>query len=411
MAETPRALELPADQALGHHEEHFWPSDPTAYGPRGQRGGLYRPFVPARIATRDFSLSGSAVAAVVSAAQALEQLDRKPPRVATMAALARNLLRSESAASSRIEGVQISHKRLARAAYQQAKGRRDARAAEVLGNVSAMERAIELGSSRTRSSLADVLDVHRTLLRFTEDSQIAGVLRDKQNWIGGNDYNPVGATYVPPPPGYVPDLVEDLCEFIERDDLAPIAQAAIVHAQFENIHPFADGNGRTGRALIYTVLRRRGEIRNYIPPISLVLASEPKGYIEGLGAYSTGDVSFWCERFAYATARAARGAEELADAIEDRQTAWLERLSQPRKDSAVRQLVGALPAQPVIDVPAAQALTGKSHVAVGSALRQLEEAGVIKRLNERKWGRVWECEELFGLVERVERSLGTPGSG
>lgn len=402
MAETTAALD-----ALGHHEEHFWPSDPTAYGPRGQRGGLYRPFVPAPIAKREFPLSGTAVAAIVTAAQALEHLDNKPPRVATMGALARNLLRSESAASSRIEGIRISHKRLARAAYEQGKGRQDPRAAEVLGNVSAMERAIELGSSAAPFSVADIEDIHRTLLRFTEDSHLAGAIRDKQNWIGGNDYNPIEATYVPPPPGYVRDLLEDLCEFVERDDLAPIAQAAIAHAQFENIHPFVDGNGRTGRALIYSVLRRRGEVQNYIPPVSLVLASEPKGYVGGLGAYSTGDVSHWCQRFAGATARAARGAEELADAIEERQTSWLERLGQPRRDSAARQLIGALPAQPVIDVSVAQALTGKSHVAVGSALQQLEAAGIIKRLSERRWGRVWECDELLTLVDRVEKRLAT----
>jgi len=325
-----------------------------------------------------------------------------------MGALARNLLRSESAASSRIEGVRISHKRLARATYQQDKGQPDPQAAEVLGNVSAMERAVELGNAAERFEVADIRDIHRTLLRFTDDRYLAGVVRDKQNWIGGNDYNPVGATYVPPPPEYVDGLLQDLSEFIERRDLAPVAQAAIAHAQFENIHPFIDGNGRTGRALIYTVLRRRGEVRNYIPPISLVLASEPKSYVGGLGAYSIGDVSRWCERFADATVRAAQGAERLAEAIEERQVEWLERLGHPRSDSAARQLISALPAQPVIDVPVAQALTGKSHVAVGNALQQLEAAGIINKLNERKWGRVWECDELLTLVDQVEKSLATP---
>jgi Fic family protein len=393
---------------LGHHEERFWPADRGAYGHRGQRGGMYRTFVPDRIARRAFPLGGEAVKAVAEAARALEHLDNKPPRVATLDALARNLLRSESVASSRIEGVHISHKRLARAAYQEGKGRRDRRAVEVLGNVEAMERAIELGARAETFTVADIQDIHRTLLRFTEDAEIAGVLRDKQNWIGGNDYNPVGATYVPPPHEHVLGLLEDLCEFIERDDLAPIAQATIVHAQFENIHPFADGNGRTGRALIYTALRRRGEIENYIPPISLVLAATPKAYIGGLGAYSEGKVSLWCGRFADATARAAQAAESLAEAIEERQTAWLERLGKPRKDSAVRQLVSALPAQPVIDVPVAQQLTGKSHVAAGAALRQLEEAGILHRLNEKKWGRLWECTELFDLVGSVEKALSTP---
>jgi Fic family protein len=278
----------------------------------------------------------------------------------------------------------------------------------VLGNVEAMKRAIELGSSQSKFSVSDVEDVHRTLLRFTADRKIAGVIRDEQNWIGGNDFNPIGATYVPPPPEAVPKLLGDFCKLISRDDLAPVAQAAIAHAQFENIHPFADGNGRVGRALVYSVLRRRGEIERYIPPISLVLAAEQRNYIGGLGAYSQGDVSDWCTTFADATGRAAREAERLAAKIEDRQDAWLERLGQPRKDSAARQLVGSIPEQPVIDVAAARALTGKSHVAVQAALKRLEDAGILKRLNERKWGRVWECTELLDLVEAFEKSVSVP---
>lgn len=393
---------------LGHHEERFWPADRTA-PTGGQRGGVYEVFIPDLITERTFTLTGEAVAAIAAATKALGHLNDTRPQLTSLAALARNLLRSESAASSRIEGVLISHKRLARAAYARADARcDDNRAAEVLGNVEAMERAIELGGTTEPFTVADIQDIHRTLLRFTEDRRFAGVIRATQSWIGGNDHHPIGAAYVGPPHEQVPKLLEDLCRFIARTDIAAVAQAAIAHAQFENIHPFVDGNGRTGRALIYTILRRRGEISNYIPPVSLVLGSEPKNYVGGLGAYSHGDVGRWCERFAHATTRAASGAEQLAQAIEVRQTAWLQRLREPRKDAAVRQLVGILPAQPVIDVPAAQRLTGKSHVAVGNAIAQLEQAGILQRLNERKWGRVWECGELLTLVENFEKSISTP---
>lgn len=218
--------------------------------------------------------------AAAEATRALQHLEASPPRVATLVALAQNLLRSESVASSRIEVVHLSHKRLARAAYQADEGQWDRRAAEVLGNVEAMKRAIELGTAGSPLTVADIEDIHRTLLRITEDTEIAGVVRTTQNWIGGNDYNPVGASYVPPRPEHVP-LLEDLCAFVNRVDLAPIVQAGIAHAQFETIHPFADGNGRVGRALIYTVLRRRGEIPRYIPPISLILAAQPQSYIAG----------------------------------------------------------------------------------------------------------------------------------
>lgn len=105
--------------------------------------------------------------------------------------------------------------------------------------------------------------------------------------------------------------------------------------------------------------------------------------------------------------RAAIQAEQLADRIEQRQSAWLDRLGRPRRDAAVRQLVSVLPQQPVIDVATAQRLTGKSHVAVGRALQQLERTGVLNRLSERKWGRVWECDELFALVESFEKSVRT----
>ena len=399
---------LPADP-LGHTEKRLWPADPGAYGGRkARRPGAYEVFIPDDISGRDFALDGDAVAAVSEATRALQHLEASPPRIATLGALAQNLLRSESVASSRIEGVHLSHKRLARAAYQAARGQRDPRAAEVLGNVEAMKHAIEIGTAGKPLTTSDIEDTHRTLLRFTEDTDIAGIVRESQNWIGGNDYNPIGAAYVPPPPEYVRPLLDDLCAFATRTDLAPIVQAGIAHAQFESIHPFADGNGRVGRALIYTVLRRRGEIPNYVPPISLILAAEPMGYVGGLTWYREGGVSAWMAQFADATARAATEAERLADEIEQLQSTWLDDLGQPRRDAAVRQLISALPQQPVIDVAVAQALTGKSHVAVGKALQELERAGILHRLNERKWGRVWECDQLLNLVDAFENGVRVP---
>jgi Fic family protein len=395
---------------LGHTEKRLWPADPGAYGGRkARRPGAYEVFIPDEISGRDFALDGDAVAAVTEATRALQHLEASPPRIATLGALAQNLLRSESVASSRIEGVHLSHKRLARAAYQADRGQRDRRAAEVLGNVEAMKHAIEIGTAGKPLMTSDIEDIHRTLLRFTEDTDIAGVVRESQNWIGGNDYNPIGAAYVPPPPEYVRPLLDDVCAFATRTDLAPIVQAGIVHAQFETIHPFADGNGRVGRALIYAILRRRGEIPNYVPPISLILAAEPKGYVGGLTWYREGGVSSWIAQFADATARAATEAERLADATQQLQSTWLEDLGQPRRDAAVRQLISALPGQPVVDVAVAQTLTGKSHVAVGKALQELERAGILQRLNERKWGRVWGCDQLLNLVDAFEKSVRVPG--
>ena len=165
----PAPTKTPATRPLGHHEHRYWPADRAA-PPGGQRGGAYEVFVPDPIATREFALDGEAVGAVAEATKALGHLNHARPQLASLAALARNLLRAESAASSRIEGVEISHKRLARAAYARDGQRRgDNRAAEVLGNVEAMERAIDLGTNAEPFTIAGVQDIHRKLLRFTDD--------------------------------------------------------------------------------------------------------------------------------------------------------------------------------------------------------------------------------------------------
>jgi len=118
-----------------------------------------------------------------------------------------------------------------------------------------------------------LLDFHQRLLAGTRLDAHAGAIRQEQNWIGGSSYNPCSAAFVPPPPEYVPDLLDDLCQFCNSDDIPAVAQAAIAHAQFDTIHPFVDGNGRTGRALIHLVLRRRGLATRVLPPVSLVLAT------------------------------------------------------------------------------------------------------------------------------------------
>ncbi len=397
-------------EPLGSHKKLLWEARPGAEGGRkARRAGTYEAFIPAEIANRRFALDEDVVAQIASATKALAHLNSTSLRRTSLSALADALMRSESVASSWIEGIAVSQKRLARAAFRASAGvDRDTKAAEILGNVEAMKRAIELGAGEDRISVDDIREIHRILLRYAADRRIAGVIRERQNWIGTNPYTPLGADYVPPPPEYVVPLLEDLCRFLAREDLAPIAQAAVAHAQFENIHPFADGNGRIGRTLIHIVLRRGGEAVNFIPPISLVLAATQKSYVAGFGDFSRGDVSGWCDLFAAATRRSAVEAERMAAQIDDLQFVWLERLGNPRSDAAVHRLIAQLPAQPVMDVATGRRLTGKSGEAVRNALAQLEKAGIMRPLNERKWGRVWECRELLDLIESFEESARRP---
>src|SRR6185295_19230001 len=146
-----------------------------------------------------------------------------------------------------------------------------------------------------------------------------GRVRDVQNWIGGSSFNPCSAAFVPPPPESVEELLEDLCAFVNDDGMPPVAQAALAHAQFETIHPFTDGNGRTGRALIHVILRRRGVAPRLLPPVSLVLATWSSSYIQALtatryrGRADSADanqgINEWIALFAAACRRAVDEAE------------------------------------------------------------------------------------------------------
>lgn len=175
-------------------------------------------------------------------------------------ALARILLRAESVASSRIEGLRIGARRILRAEVEQnvAGTDSDLTAREVLANIRAMDYGIQQIAPGKPITLELILEIHKQLLTGSELSTQGGRLREEQNWIGGSDYNPCTADFVPPKWELVAQLMEDLVVFCNDDGLPAIAQAAIAHAQFETIHPFVDGNGRTGRVLIQLILRRRG---------------------------------------------------------------------------------------------------------------------------------------------------------
>jgi len=310
-------------------------------------------------------------------------------------------------ASSRIEGLVLSQRRLARAEVE-ADATRDETARSVLGNVAAMEEAVELGTRSRPLRLKDILAVHRTLMLATTTPQIAGAIRTGQSWIGGNAFNPGRATFVPPPPARVPPLMDDLVVFMNREDLSPVVQAAIAHAQFETIHPFADGNGRVGRALIHVVLRRRGLAPRYVPPVSLVLAADARSYVSGLVAFREGRPGEWIALFAWAIERAAARANDLATRLAELQEGWRARAGRPRRHSSVEALIVALPAHPILTVATGQKLLGRSKQAVNQAIAVLTGSGVLRPLTLARRNRAWEARELFDLMDDVEGTLALP---
>jgi Fic family protein len=326
--------------------------------------------------------------------------------------LARLLLRTESIASSKVEGLQVDARDLARAeARVETGGKAGPTAREILANIDAMELAIDEASSASRVTVSDVVEIHRALLAGAPNSHLAGMVRSTQNWIGGNDYNPCGASFVPPPPEHVQPLLDDLCEAVNEDDLPPIVQAALIHAQFETIHPFADGNGRTGRALIHVILRRRGLAPAYVPPISVVLAADKSRYINGLTRFRDDDVDGWLVDFAAAAAQGAQLAESYLGAVERLQEHWRQQVRDamnPRSDAAVWRLIDVLPAHPVVTLPVAVAAIARTKAVVNQALDQLERAGVLARMSGGERNRSWEATGLLDLLAGLENGMSPP---
>jgi len=395
---------------MPRRETRRWEASPDAYGGRAARRSFaYEVFIPDRIVALDESLPTTVMAKVSEADRAIQSLNQ-PFLAHQLGALGPRLLRAESIASSWIEGLQISQRRLARAEAGGEEAKDDT-ARAVLGNIAAMEQLVDMASKGHPLRLKDLLRVHKTLMDLTPNPFGSGALRKTQNWIGKNPYSPDRADHVPPPPEYVPDLVEDLLAFVNREDLSPVFQSAVAHAQFEAIHPFADGNGRTGRALIHFILRRRGLAPRFVPPISLVLATHRDAYIQGLGRYINGGKAGlvdWLDTFGWAIHKASKHSEKLADAVVKLQNAWRERAGHPRADSSAEALIANLPARPILTSALAAALTGRTPQAINAAFLELETAGVLKSVSTGPRRRAFEAPDLLKLVNAFEHELAVP---
>lgn len=221
----------------GRYVSRRWAYDPTLYAPsRYRKACAYDAFVPDPVAEFNDPVPAE-LAGVVSDAEAAVRVLNEAARPA-LKPLMRFLLRTESIASSKVEGLQVDARSLARAEAKVDSGRSiGPLVTEVLSNIDAMELSVEETSAADAITTERIVAIHYELMRNAPNARIAGKVRTVQNWIGGNDYNPCGASYVPPPPEDVVPLLEDLCELCNGEHLPPLIQAAVAHAQFETIHP------------------------------------------------------------------------------------------------------------------------------------------------------------------------------
>lgn len=398
-----------------------WPGNPSALSRRGREPCDYEAYCPDPLASRKILLDGDVAADVAAAEAAIVRLDRDAAALADTEALARLLLRAESVASSRIEGLEVGARKLLRVEAARMFGDerpRDVTAEDVLGNIDAMNGAIRDMEPDGEITLQVLLDFHSRLLAGTRHEAYAGKLRDRQNWIGGSEYNPCTAAFVPPPPELVPGLLDDLCAFCDDDSLPAVAQAALAHAQFETIHPFADGNGRTGRGLIHLIFRRRGLSARVLPPVSLVLATWAREYVSGLsatqylgpqdGPEAHAGLNRWIGSFAGACARAVEDAGFFESRVREIETRWRAKVGKIRQDSATDRLLSALPGAPLVTVNGVVDLIDRSFPSSSEAVFRLVEAGILSQVSIGKRNRAFEARDIVDAFTDLERQLASP---
>lgn len=381
-------------------DEHRWDPPPARVGPtRAERsavGRTYRAAVPATIAHRDVHVSARVTAQAEEAVAEIRAFDAET--ASELASLDAILLRSESASSSQIEQLTASARAVAEAEITHL-GR--GKAAIIAANSEAMVAAIELAD---RLDPEAILRMQEVLLGQSAPHLVGW--RREAVWIGPGGSTPVTADFVPPHHSRIPAAIEDLVRFCARDDLPVLAQAALAHAQFETIHPFLDGNGRTGRALVHALLRAKGITRHVTVPVSGGLLHERERYIEALGAYRDGDVGPIVSAFALAGLRAVQHGRTMRTRLAAVRSAWATRM-RARSDSSVWRLLDLVIARPVIDAATAARHLGIAETNVHRHLKALTEAGILVSASHHRSRRtLWRAPEILGVLDAYARDVG-----
>ena len=362
--------------------------------------------LPPHIADTKLLVDAALAADMESAMREIAALDNS--HGPNLQALGTLLLRTESVASSKIELVEAGLDDYARALHGI---KTNSSAVSMVAATEALDAMITSVEERRRVELDAITAAHKALMCGEPvEADRAGKLREEQNWIGGSDHSPRGALYIPPPWEAVRAYLDDLLTFANRDDLPVLVQAAITHAQFESIHPFTDGNGRIGRALINTVLRRRRATTRIVVPLASALVAHRDRYFDLLDAYRHGNTGPLIASFAESSRIAASESRTTAARLADIPAEWAALTGTVRKGSAAARLLEILPARPILSAQdASEALNAPAN-RVYPAIERLRDAGVLRPLTGRKRDQIWGAgrvlDELDDLGIRIARAAG-----
>ena len=348
--------------------------------------------------------------AFATAHAALGRLQGAMDHIANADMVTRTLARREAVKSSQIEGTRATLPELL--TYEATRG-----SAGLPNDVRVTERyveALQLGLQHIRERGREALDLgllnelHAVLMRDDAGRFPIGAWRTDQVFIGGG-IRIEDANFVPAPPDRIQACMDEFAaaalRYTPREDeqaqLSLVAQLLIVHAQFETIHPYHDGNGRTGRLLMPLLLAAEG-----YPPLYLsgtLLRAREQYYAALLAVQLRGEWGPWIELLTAAIVEACTESVAIANDLVALCAQWDTQLSSYRQDSATRRLPKFLVGYPVLSVQQAVGLLGVSQPAANAALNNLLAAGIVSLVNERQWGRVFQAT---AVLERLDRPPG-----
>ncbi|WP_306208354.1 Fic family protein [Actinoplanes sp. RD1] len=384
------------------YEDQVWTPSENGHFSRAEtrrQRGTYQSIVTASLADWQPRLPTSVAADVEDGARALVDFDSHAlrtlgagsPALGPMSAI---LLRTESASSSQIENLTTSARQLALAEIGQSD---KPNAQVVVGNVRAMEAALALADNVDETA---ILTMHRELMRHQPGFEHhAGRFRSEAVWIGRDNAGPIGADFVAPDHGRILAAVRDTVAFAERDDIPVLVQVAAAHAQFETIHPFVDGNGRTGRALAQSMLRGKGLVRHVTVPISAGLLTDVGTYFAALTAFRAGDAGPVVHRFSDAARFAAASGRILVDALANQLAEAREKLAGVRPHAAAWGVLSKLVGQPVVNTRYLTSELGMNDVTAKRTLDLLVDREVLVERTGLRRNRIWQHSGILGVLD------------
>lgn len=339
---------------------------------------------------------------------ALGRLDAVTALLPNATLLLYSFVRKEAVLSSQIEGAQSSFADLLLYEIDEQPGVPVEDAREVSRCVAALERGLEKMRGGLPICVRLLTEMHETLMNHPGGGKTPGEVRRSQVWIGGT--RPGNAAFVPPPAAAVPDCLASLERFLNDDPepVPPLLKAALVHVQFETIHPFLDGNGRIGRLLIVLQLVADGVLREPLLYPSLYFKAHRALYYELLNEVRLrGDWERWLDFFAEGIEASATQAATTANVLLALVNADRDRIARlGRAAASALEVHLALQRQPITTSAALVKATRLTPATVNKSLAHLERIGVVREVTKRKRGRVFSYREY---VEELAAELDAPG--